>query len=81
MIPLVRPGHLLSVNEPDYWCGVLRLWITKVGSVQRRYDGDWLYLEGFSLRADGTQTSVGPRSALVRTSALRGALRRGGALS
>ena len=53
----IKPGDVLRVNEPDYMYGrgVLFLRVSKVGIVQRLWDGDWLDLEGFTLRPDGTQ--------------------------
>jgi hypothetical protein len=72
---------VLQVNKPDYryGTGVLRLRVSKVGRAQHLPDGDWLGLEGFTLRADGAQESHEPRQVLVRTTILQAALRRPGA--
>ena len=77
----LKPGDVLRVNEPDYRYGTGVLWlrVSKVGRAQRLPDGDWLDLEGFTLRADGTQVSHEPRQVLVRTTILQAALRRPGA--
>jgi hypothetical protein len=74
----IKPGDVLQVNEPDYkyGTGVLRLRVSKVGSAQRLPDGDWVDLEGFTLRANGSQLATEPRHVSVRISALRGAFRR-----
>jgi hypothetical protein len=75
--PTVRSGDVLRLNEPDYLygTGVLVLRVSKVGAVQRLRDGQGLDLEGFTLRADGTQVNTAPRQVLVRLSALRSARR------
>ena len=74
----IKPGDVLQVNEPDYkyGTGILRLRVSKVGSAQRLPDGEWVDLEGFTLRADGSHLATEPRHVLVRISSLRGALKR-----
>jgi hypothetical protein len=74
----VKVGDVIRVAEADYkyGTGILRLSISKVGRAERLADGDWLDLEGFTLRADGTQVSPAPRQVLVRVNALRGAVQR-----
>ena len=73
MNSLIKTGEVLRVTEPDYMYGTgdLILKVTKVGSVQRLRDGEWINLEGLKLRQDGSQVSHEPRQALVRLSALR----------
>src|SRR2546430_2698262 len=55
----LTPGDVLHLNEPDYLygTGVLRLRVTKVGTVQRLGGNDWLDVEGLTFRADGTELS------------------------
>jgi len=69
-------GDVLQLNEPDYLygTGVLRLRVTKVGTVQRLGGNDWVDLEGLTLRPDGTEASHQPRHTVVRVSALRSAI-------
>ena len=74
----LKPGNVLHLNEPDYLygTGILRLRVTKVGTVLRLGGNDWLDVEGLTLRADGTPLSTEPRHAVVRVSALRAGLQR-----
>jgi hypothetical protein len=54
--PLVSVGDVIRIGEPDYKYGtrVLRPKVSKVGRAERLPDGDWLDLDGFTLRTDGT---------------------------
>src|SRR2546430_15052881 len=71
--PPVAVGDVLHIYEPDYLygIGILRLRVTKVGTVQRLGGNDWVDLEGMTLRPDGTELSSPPRHAVARGSALR----------
>jgi hypothetical protein len=70
----VKVGDVIQVAEADYkyGTGVLRLRVSKVGRAERLPDGDWLDLEGFTVRVDGTQVSAEARHVLVRVRALVG---------
>jgi len=83
MKPQIKPGDVIRVNETDYLygIGVLHLRVTKVGTVQRLANNDWIDLEGLTLRADGTLASDRVRHAVVRISALRSGIQRPAASS
>ncbi len=73
MKPPVKPGDVVRVGETDYLYGLgeLHLRVTKVGSVQRLANNDWVDLEGLTLRSDGSPASDRVRHAVVRVSALK----------
>ena len=79
----VKPGDVIRVNETDYLygIGVLHLRVTKVGTIQRLANNDWVDLEGLTLHSDGTEATNRVRHAVVRVSALRNGIQRPGATS
>jgi hypothetical protein len=66
-------GDVITAAEPDYCYGVgeLHLRVTKVGPVYKQCDGDWISVEGVTVRPDGTVHEERPRHALVRVRGIR----------
>ncbi len=71
MTPSIQVGQVLRIPESHYLYGLgeLRLRVTKVGSVQRLPDGDWLRVVGVQLGRDGSE--LREREVLVRVSGVR----------
>ena len=69
----VKLGDVIQTDERNYMHGVgtLTLRVTQIGDPVPLPDGDWLNVEGLTLRTDGTQADRRPRPALVRLSAIR----------
>jgi hypothetical protein len=65
-------GDVIEVGDRDYkfGAGPLILRVTRVGDRMLAADGEWLDLEGFELRVDGSQLAPHPRQAAVRLSAI-----------
>jgi hypothetical protein len=76
MIPPIKPGDVLRLNEADYMygAGTLIIRVIKVGRVQNLRDGEWLDLEGVELRQDDSQYGRKPRHLHARVTALRAAI-------
>jgi hypothetical protein len=73
MMATLKIGTVIDVHDRDYRYGTGRLIlrVTTIGNKQSLADGEWINLDGLSLRPDGTQISEQPRHALVRVNALR----------
>ncbi|MFY1637250.1 hypothetical protein ACN27F_28940 [Solwaraspora sp. WMMB335] len=73
MMATLKIGAVIDVHDRDYRYGTGRLIlrVTTIGNKQWLSDGEWIDLDGLSLRPDGTQISEQPRHALVRVNALR----------
>ena len=70
-LPLPEPGDVVTIKEADYCYGPgdIRLRLTVVGNGKPIHEGaEWVQVEGIELNRDDSER--GPRSALVRASAL-----------
>jgi hypothetical protein len=69
----LKIGEVLDLSDQDYKYGTGRLIlkVTKIGGQTATADGEWVDLDGFELRSDGTQLGPLLRHAAVRVSALR----------
>jgi hypothetical protein len=69
----VQPGQVLHLTEQDYQYGqgdvTLRVTRVRLGT-SRRYDRQWVWLEGTELLPDGADGDT--RSVLVKVTALPG---------
>lgn len=70
---VLQVGDVIQVDEQDYKYGTGRLVlrITRLGERVRMADGEWLNVEGLTLRPDGTPIEQRPREALVRVAAVK----------
>jgi hypothetical protein len=70
----IKVGTVLDLSDRDYMYGTGRLIlrVTKIGDRTHKTDGEWVDLEGFELRSDGSQLGPQPRHAAVRVKGLHG---------
>jgi hypothetical protein len=66
-------GDVIDVEDRNYRYGTGRLIlrVTKIGERTGGADDEWVDLDGFELRSDGTQLLPQPSHAKVRVSGLR----------